>query len=239
VRADVAAAVRSGADGLLFPETRALQDLDDVDCLIQDELGARPHARHFELLALIETPEAIDLVDHICTAERRTPLTALVYGREDITEHLGLPLRYEVDWPEIGSLVARSRVVWAAKRSRIAILDSVPARLDDAEVLAFESGIARSLGFTGRTCIHPRQVEGIDRAFTPTEQEVTAAERALSAYKRAVAEGRVVAVADTAMIDRPIAKLHEATIEHAAYLREFDAWKSRWRPAAGDEGKRV
>jgi citrate lyase subunit beta/citryl-CoA lyase len=100
---------------------------------------------------------------------------------------------------------ARSRIVVA---SRVAGLeppiDSITESIHDEERLAKDAQRARSFGFGGKLCIHPRQISGTHRAFAPTEEEVEWA-RGLVDALGAQAEGDRGAFSYRgAMVDRPV-----------------------------------
>ena len=89
--------------------------------------------------------------------------------------------------------------------SRIAELpppvDGVTTAIDDAEALRRDTSRARALGFGGKLCIHPKQVELVNAAFRPTDDEIAWAQRVVAAD--AQARGAAVAV-DGKMVDRPV-----------------------------------
>ena len=70
-------------------------------------------------------------------------------------------------------LYARSQLVIASAIARIgAPVDGVTVALDDLDQLAADVAGARSKGFAGKLCVHPRQVSPINQGFLPSEQEV-------------------------------------------------------------------
>jgi citrate lyase subunit beta/citryl-CoA lyase len=99
-------------------------------------------------------------------------------------------------------LYARSRLVLA---SRIAGLlppiDGVTMALNDMTRLREDVARARRLGFGGKLCIHPKQVETINRGFAPTESERAWARRVLEAVE---ASGAGALRLDGELIDRPV-----------------------------------
>ncbi|MGH3281935.1 MAG: hypothetical protein ACRDNW_22755, partial [Trebonia sp.] len=75
-----------------------------------------------------------------------------------------------------------------------------------------EAVFARQLGFGGKHCIHPVQVEPLSACFGPTEAEVDRAERMVAAYEKAVAEGRGAVGVDGILVDEPIARRARQTL---------------------------
>ena len=61
------------------------------------------------------------------------------------------------------------------------------------------------MGFAGKLCVHPRQVELATGAFTPSPAEVDRARRLLAAYDEALAGGLGAVSFEGQMIDEPLA----------------------------------
>ena len=95
-------------------------------------------------------------------------------------------------------------------------VDGVNVGLDDQESLAAEVDHARRLGFGGKLCIHPKQVEVVNRGFAPTEAEVMWAERVLEAVHNS---GGVVQL-DGKMVDRPVIDKAKGILSRAVHTCE-------------------
>lgn len=94
---------------------------------------------------------------------------------------------------------ARSSLVVASRAARIAgPVDSVTTDIDDIDATRADATRARRLGFTGKLCIHPRQVTAVNQAMNPSDDEVAWAERILAA----ATEGAVQV--DGQMVDAPV-----------------------------------
>jgi len=99
-------------------------------------------------------------------------------------------------------LYARSRLVLASRvASLLPPLDGVTMALDDLARLRDDVARARRLGFGGKLCIHPRQVETINRGFAPSEAELNWARRVLQ-ISRTTGAGALQL--DGELIDRPV-----------------------------------
>jgi citrate lyase subunit beta/citryl-CoA lyase len=120
------------------------------------------------------------------------PVDAAYFGAEDYIADLGgrrTPTGLEV-------LYARSQVVLAARLAGVSAIDV--AFVDIAEDSGFtaDAKAGQSMGYTGKICVHPRQVELSHRVFTPTAEEVELARAVVAAFE----SGGVVAV-DGQMVD--------------------------------------
>ncbi|MET9315894.1 CoA ester lyase [Kribbella sp. NPDC003505] len=150
-----------------------------------------PSAR---ITALIESPLGLERAFEIATADSRVVAVAL--GEADLSSALG------VDGPE-GLTWARGRLVSASRAAGLgAPMMSVYANVHDLDGLRRTCEEGRTLGFVGRTAIHPRQLPTIVEAFTPTPAQITAAQELLAAVEKAdIANGGVIVLPDGRMAD--------------------------------------
>ena len=183
---DLAMASAAGADAIVVPKARAssLRDLDVA--------GLPP------IIAIVETAAGLQESAEIATAPG---VWALLLGAVD----LGVELRLTPRPDGLELLFARSKLVVDSAAAQIAPpIDVVHVDIADGDALLTESELARSLGFGGKACIHPRQVPIVERAFAPTADELERARRVVSAYEDARARGEGVIRVDGAMVDLPV-----------------------------------
>jgi citrate lyase beta subunit len=76
--------------------------------------------------------------------------------------------------------------------------------LHDEDGLEEQARLARSLGFRGKACIHPDQVEVVNRVFAPTSTELDWARRVVEAFEEGERAGRGVVALDGTMVDLPV-----------------------------------
>jgi len=101
---------------------------------------------------------------------------------------------------------ARSAIVMAATAFDLQAIDMVSNAFADVAGLAEECAFGRQLGYTGKMCIHPKQLEIVNAAFTPTPEEVAYARRVVQAHEANQAGGKGAFALDGKMIDMPIVK---------------------------------
>lgn len=189
--ADLGAAARSGADAVLLPKVEGAEAVRAAE----RSLVAHGAPSGLGLWCMIETPRGVLAADAIAGASPR--LACLVMGTSDLVKDLRArhtPGRLEV-------LASLSLGVLAARAHGLAILDGV--HLDLADDAGFEEACrqGRSLGFDGKTLIHPKTIETANRVFSPAEEEVTRARRIIEAHAEAVASGKGVAVVDGRLVE--------------------------------------
>jgi citrate lyase subunit beta/citryl-CoA lyase len=85
----------------------------------------------------------------------------------------------------------------------------------DEDAFRSDAELGRSLGFEGKLCIHPRQVEIANEVYTPTPEEIARALRVIAAADEAEADGRGAFALDGRMIDAPLVQLQRRILERA------------------------
>lgn len=147
---------------------------------------------------------------------------ALAIGLEDYTADIGTQRTNEGK----ESLFARQMLVNAAKAAGIQAIDTVFSDVADMEALRQSVLEAKSLGFEGKGCIHPRQIKVVHEAFAPTEEEIVKAKKIVIAFEEAEKKGLGVVSLGTKMIDPPVVKRAQRTIELAILNNLLDKnWK--------------
>jgi citrate lyase subunit beta/citryl-CoA lyase len=104
----------------------------------------------------------------------------------------------EIEWP-------RAQVALAAVAAELTAIDTPEPDYTDMEHLERDASYARSLGFRGKYCIHPGQVEVVNRVFSPTEGEIAEASEIVRLLEEeGIAKGRAAIPVNGKMIDTPI-----------------------------------
>jgi len=135
----------------------------------------------------------------------------LAIGLEDYTADLGTQRTNEGR----ESIFARQMLINAAKAAGIQAIDTVFSDVGDMEGLRQSVIEAKSLGFEGKGCIHPRQIQIVHEAFAPTPDEIEKAKKIVLAFEEAEKKGLGVISLGSKMIDPPVVKRAIRTIDLA------------------------
>jgi citrate lyase subunit beta/citryl-CoA lyase len=157
-----------------------------------------------DVMALVETARGVARAGEIAASPA---VARLAFGNVDLSTELG------VDADDRQALLtARSLLALASAAAGLyGPVDGVTTAIDDAERVAGDAAHAASLGFGGKLCIHPRQVDAARAGFTPTPDQVAWAERVLAA-----ASGGEARAVDGAMVDRPVEERARAIMRRGA-----------------------
>lgn len=200
---DLEAVICEPLSGVILPKAEsaeAMRELDGIIERLEQERGLKKG--QMEVIPFIESTRGVHSVYEILTAVERVSSVAFGSAEDgDLVADLGC-----IWSPEGTSLLyARSKVVLEARAAGVDYpLDGVYLNLADEEGLVRESRLARSLGYTGKAVIHPKQVGPVNEVFTPTKEEVEYFSEVIEAFRKAEAEGSAAISLRGRMIDYAI-----------------------------------
>jgi citrate lyase subunit beta/citryl-CoA lyase len=200
---DLALAGAVEPDAILLPKVDTARDLLEAG----DALDDADVAHTTKLWAMIETPKALLNIGAIAELGRdpASRLACLVAGSNDIAKATGI--RTMPDRRYLVSLLLQ--IVVAARAGGLCVLDGVVNDFRDAERLAAECAEAASMGFDGKTLIHPGQIDAANAAFAPGAEALAEARAVVTAFARPENAGKGVIALDGRMVER----LHLAEAE--------------------------
>ena len=199
--ADLDAIVRPGLEGIMAPKVRRADEVEWLaDTLDARERDARIPRGTIRIIPSIESAAALLEAPRIARAADR--VVGLAFGSEDFALDLGLPTRREGEAGDL--LYARSATVVAAVAATRLAFDGIWPDIEDEAGLRADSLRARRLGFSGKTLIHPGQIEIVNEVFSPTAAEVDEARRVVSAFEQALSRGHGAVALDGQMLDAPV-----------------------------------
>lgn len=207
---DLEATVSARPDGYVIPKVEDALQVQVVSAWLSHAEAAQGwQPRSISLIAIVETARGVVNLREIAESDAR--LGALAFGAEDLAGDMGAA-RTPEGWE---GFYARSAVVLHAKAFGLQAIDTPFVRLDDAAGLEKETRFAAQLGYTGKLAIHPKQIAPIASAFTPTEQDIEAARRVVSAHEQHQASGIGVFELDGRMIDMPMVRAAQTVLDKA------------------------
>jgi len=178
---DLRACANEAVSAIVLPKAERAEDIVRIAAVC----GTRP------VLPLVETARGIW---DVLSVARAPNVRALLFGSLDFQSDLNAS--------DDDLLYARSRLVLASRVAGIdAPIDGITQSVDDTELLRRDCQRARQLGFGGKLCIHPKQVDTVNRCFSPSANDVAWAQRVVDAF--ASSSGNAVLL-DGKMIDRPV-----------------------------------
>ena len=179
--------------GIVIPKVNDASDIERATQAIErNSVSAK-------ILVGIETVKGLMSVQDIFGT---ASVFAAYFGAEDYIHDLG-GLRTDGN-DEV--LFARTQIGISSRLFGVPVVDQIVADFSDSERFMKEAQQAKSLGFTGKLCIHPSQVPLANQSFSSTPEEIQQAIELLKVYDEAVANGTASIVHNGQMVDEALAK---------------------------------
>jgi citrate lyase subunit beta/citryl-CoA lyase len=201
---DLEAVVVKELGGLVLPKTENSHQVGKIHRLLVDfEKKQGLQAGSTAAILLTESALGVQNIFQISSAVidlNREFLIAL--GAADYALDMGIEITR--DGGEL--MYPRSRIAVACRAAGIASPLDTPFMIDikDIDALKNDARRAKQLGFQGKLCIHPNQIEACHAIFTPTGEEIDFAQRVVDAFEADEAGGSAAIQVDGKFVDYPV-----------------------------------
>lgn len=207
---DLEAVVRAQPDAIRIPKVEYASEVAGIDQKITAiETKAGLPLGKIKIWCNIESYLGVLNAREIAKASPR--VAAMALGAEDFTASMSAQ-RTKPGW-EI--FYARNAILMACREAGISAQDAVFSDINDQEGLERDLEMTRTLGFDGKTCVHPRQIDAVNACFTPSLKEVRYAQRVLAALEEAARNHTGVCTLDGGMVDKPMELRARTTLAKA------------------------
>ena len=207
---DLEAVVRAQPDAIRIPKVEYASEVAGIDQKItKSERKAGLPLGKIKIWCNIESYLGVLNAREIAKASPR--VAAMALGAEDFTASMSAQ-RTKPGW-EI--FYARNAILMACREAGISAQDAVFSDINDQEGLERDLEMTRTLGFDGKTCVHPRQIDAVNACFTPSLKEVRYAQRVLAALEEAARNHTGVCTLDGGMVDKPMELRARTTLAKA------------------------
>jgi len=194
---------------ILIPKCESAEQIHQLEKEVEKLKKQHKVENPIYFMPIIESALGVIKAFEIASASKNN--CALAIGLEDYTADIGTQRTNEGS----ESIFARQMLVNAAKAAGIQAIDTVFSDVADMEALRQSVIEAKSLGFEGKGCIHPRQIKVVHEAFAPTSDEIEKAKKIVQAFEEAEKKGLGVVSLGSKMIDPPVVKRAINTINLA------------------------
>lgn len=208
---DLRAVVQKGIAGVVVPK---VNDANEVAKIIKTllELEKERGTGRLALMPSIETARGVANAYQIASADER--VSALVFGVFDFLYDMRLDYDESDD---SGYLYARSKIPVDARAAGVAAIDAIWQKVDDIDGLVRDATAAKKLGYSGKSIIHPGQIEPVHRVFLPSKSEIEWAKKVVAALGEAMEKGtgRLAVRLEGRMVDAVHYKQAKAILDAA------------------------
>ena len=182
---DLKEIIQNGVDGIVIPKANDENEVIDITrsiSVLEDERGIEKE--RIKLMPSIETANCVVKAYSIAKANKR--INAVIFGVFDFLYDMGL------DYAEndgIEYMFAREKIPVDAKAAGVASIDAIWQKVDDTDGLINDATVAKRLGYSGKSIIHPSQIEPVHKIFIPTKNEVEWAKKVIGALGQTMERG--------------------------------------------------
>ena len=193
---DLETLVSDKIDGIVVPKA-TIEILNKLNDILSKIENIKNMTTHLKLIPIIESAFSVIEVDKIASLPR---VSGLLLGAEDLARDLGITRTKKGN--EI--FYAREKVIMACAAFNILAIDTPYTDVYDDDGLKEDVILASSLGMKAKSAIHPRHIEWINKAFSPSMDEIKLAFLIIDAKAKADLEGKGAFSVNGKMVDKPI-----------------------------------
>ena len=190
---DLDMAARAHPDAVLLPKVTDPEIVADA----RARLGAAGDPVP-AIWCMVENPLGILRLERILEDAQPQGIGCLVLGTNDLVKDSDID-----PGPGRANLLPWfAHVLLAAKSFGVPVVDGVLNDIHDTAALEAECAQARAMGMSGKTVIHPAQVEPVNRCFSPSAEQLAGWRRIVEAYSRPENADKGVINLDGTMVER-------------------------------------
>ncbi|MDP6857478.1 MAG: CoA ester lyase [Candidatus Nitrosopelagicus sp.] len=195
IDSDLDVIVQKGLDGIVIPKVNSVKELKKIEKTIS-VLEKKRKIKNIRLIPSIESTLGVINCYEIASCSKR--IDAVVFGIFDLLNDM--KIEYTKGDP-IGAKYSRHKIPVVASAAGIYAIDGIWQDIKDTSGLKKDCDVGRSLGYTGKSIIHPDQIKTVHKIFHPNKTEVAWAKLVVKTYDQSTKKGKGATVIDGKMID--------------------------------------
>ncbi len=210
-------------DGFVYPMAYTPDDIKSFDAqlsLMENQLQLKKG--HFSIIVLIETPLAVLKAYEIAKASER--VVGLLFGCEDYMAEM--ESRYSKE--ELSLFTPRSMVAMAARAAGVVPIDTPYVKVHDLVGLKRFTSLGRDLGMAGMLVMSPKQIQIVNKCYTPGKKEIEIATEIVQAANNAKKAGKGIVIVKGNFISPPSLKQAEKLLERFAVIKNFEEVRKQY-----------
>ena len=206
IPSDLKEIVQKGIDGIVIPKVNNISELKKIQKILSG-LEKSKKLKPIQIIPSIESAEGVVNSYPIASFGKR--VTAIVFGIFDLLNDLGV--EYTKDAP--GGKYSRYKIPVDAAAAGISAIDGIWQDLNDLKGLKKDCNFGKSLGYSGKSVIHPDQISMVHKSFYPNKTEISWAKKVCKVYLESTKKGKGATTVDGKMIDEVHYKQAKALLE--------------------------
>jgi len=206
IPSDLKEIIQKGIDGIVIPKVNNVAELKKIQKTLSG-LEKSKKLKPIQIIPSIESAEGV--VNSYSIASFGKRVTAIVFGIFDLLNDLGV--EYTKDSP--GGKYSRYKIPVDAAAAGISAIDGIWQDLNDLKGLQKDCNFGKSLGYAGKSIIHPDQISMVHKSFYPNKTEISWAEKVCKVYLKSTKKGKGATTVDGKMIDEVHYKQAQALLD--------------------------
>ena len=186
VDGDLERIVMNGLDGIVLPKIGNSEEVTQIIHKIDAIVSKRKLTSGIRIIPSIETAKGVVNANSIASSHKN--VTALVFGVFDYLYDMNIDVEYD-DF--VSYNYARSKIPVDARAAGIDALDGIWQNVNDIDGLIKDAAIAKKLGYSGKTLIHPSHINPVHDIFRPTKKQIEWAKKVLAELQDTFEKGNV------------------------------------------------
>ena len=209
---DLESVIGNELDGIVLPKIGTSKEVMQVIDKIHMIASKRKLTPRIQIIPSIETAKGVVNANSIASAHE--DVVALVFGVFDYLYDMDIDTEYD---ESISYNYARSKIPVDAKAAGIDALDGIWQKVSDLDGLAKDATVAKNLGYSGKTLIHPSHINPVHDIFRPTKKQIEWAKKVLASLQDSIEKGnrKGAILLDGKMIDAVHYKQAKAVLKAA------------------------
>ena len=184
---DLQEIIRNGIDGVVVPKVNDQVQIKNIDSKLSEiEDTKKMTKKSIKLIPSIES--AIGIVNAYSIATSSQRVNAMVFGIFDYLYDMGLDYIENDDMEK--NMYARAKLPVDAHAAGVESIDGIWQKVDDTQGLIRDATIAKRLGYSGKSVIHPTQIDPVHKVFVPTQSQINWATKVVEALQQAMEKGQ-------------------------------------------------
>ncbi len=206
IASDLKEVVQKGINGIVIPKVNNAKDMKKIGKILSG-LEKTRKLKPIKIIPSIESAEGLVNTFNITSFGKR--VSAVVFGVFDLLNDLGIEYTKE---PE-GAKYSRAKIPVDAHAAGVAAIDAIWQDLKDSKGFEKDCKIGKSLGYSGKSIIHPNQIPVVHKLFHPNKSEILWAEKVSKTYLKSTKKGKGATTVDGKMIDEVHFKQAKALLD--------------------------
>ena len=206
IPADLKEIVRKGIDGIVIPKVNNAKELNKIEKIISG-LEKTRKLKPIQLIPSIESAEGVVNTYQIASSSKR--VVAVVFGVFDLLNDIGVEYTKDSE----GAKYSRSKIPIDARAAGIAAIDAIWQDLKDSKGLEQDCKFGKSLGYSGKSIIHPDHISVTHKLFHPNKSEIEWAKKVCKTYLESTKKGTGATTVEGKMIDEVHYKQAKALLD--------------------------